>query len=370
MRKAQLKVLEKHKILLEFIIVVGKKRIRLDQLKEILIQVGYCKDEPAVSRVIRELIEEKLIHEVKSKRNKIIELPTPVIRHLMGEKSSRNKIAGVVRDQRAAMSLALFKREYLDKGHDLESGMNAMREDGFNLFTDSSKYYDFLTSQTEDYASVVYCSFDNRYSTIFKQKKEMRNRLKRQQAHIEMTARTRQKTGQSVKVDKKIWILDDLKARSVYLKNIELKEIEEFNKDNNWVQSWYNAIDVKPYEMDLNFVFLVHEWNPSEDNMLKQLMRLYKYVRTSFRFHCPFFLREKRIKTSAVKINIHVDVVLMNDIAYQNVNQEKLTKKIKRVKSKGEYVLNEWRYPFNVTFSHVDVNCFNEHLLKNKKNNN
>lgn len=369
MRKAQLKVLEKHKILLEFIIVVGKKRIRLDQLKEILIQVGYCKDEPAVSRVIRELREEKLIHEVKSKRNKIIELPTPVIRHLMGEKSSRNKIAGVVRDQRAAMSLALFKREYLNKGHDLESGMNAMREDGFNLFTDSGKYYDFLTSQTEDYASVVYYSFDNRYSTIFKQKKEMRNRLKRQQAHIEMTARTRQKTGQSVKVDKKIWILDDLKARSVYLKNIELKEIEEFNEDNNWVQSWYKDIGVKPYEMDLNFVFLVHEWNPNEDNMLKQLMRLYKYVRTSFRFHYPFFLKEKRIRTSVAQINIHVDVVLMNDIAYQNLNQEKLTKKINRVKSKGEYVLNEWRYPFNVTFSHVDVNCFNEHLLKSKKNN-
>lgn len=174
-------------------------------------------------------------------------------------------------------------------------------------------------------------------------------------------------TNKSVKIDKKVWILDDLKARSVYLKNIGMMEIEE--DVDGWFQSRYRNQGVKPYEMTLNFVFLVHEWNPNEDNMLKQLMRLYKYVRTSFRFHSHFFLKQKDIGTSVAKININVDVVLMNEIAHKNVNQKKLLKKINRITDKGEYVLERWCYPFNVTFSHVDVNCFNEHLLKAKKSN-
>lgn len=360
MKKYQEELINKHRDLFEFMIVVCRKEFKMERLTPILIQTGYCRDKVAVSRLFKEFRESEVIHDRKVGSTKLVVIPTPVAKYVMSNNQFQNKANGIVREQRTAMGIALFKREYLDKGYDIKSSLELMKQDGFNLFTDSQRFYDILTYKKRDYASIAYCSFDNRYSKFFKQQREMKKRLRLKKENMQSTAHSRVKGNKGVSSDKKYWILDDLKARSIYFRNMELKRITD---SNDWLKGSLEAEGIKPYLLEFNFIYMTHEWNPNGDTIFKQIMRLYKFIRTSFRFHCIFFLREKHIKTTVAKININVEVVLMNDIALEKINQDKIKAKINRVKGKGEYVWEEDKYPLNISFSHVDLNTYNEHLL-------
>lgn len=362
MKKYQEELLDKHKDLFEFMIVVCRKSFKMEQITPILIQTKYCRDKVAVSRLFKEFRESDIIHDRKVGSTKLVVIPNPVAKYVMNTNQFQNKVSGIVREQRTAMGIALFKREYLDKGYDIKTSLELMKQDGFNLFTDSQRFYDILNHQKPgvNYSSIAYCSFDNRYSKFFKQQREMKKRLRLKRENMQSTAHSRVKGNKGVSADKKYWILDDLKARSIYFRNMTRNKIVEYDE---WIEMNLKPYGIRPYALDFNFIYMTHEWNPNEDTIFKQIMRLYKFIRTSFLFHCVFFLRDKNIKSTVTKININVEVVLMNDMALDKVNQDKIIKKINRVRNKGEYVLDHFKYNLNVSFSHVNLNAYNEHLL-------
>jgi hypothetical protein len=209
MKKYQEELLAKHKDLFEFMIVVCRKEFKMERLTPILIQTGYCRDKVAVSRLFKEFRDCEVIYDRKVGSTKFVIIPNPVAKYVMNTNQFQNKANGIVREQRTAMGIELFKREYLDKGYDIKTSLELMKQDGFNLFTDSQRFYDILNRQKPDvnYSSIAYCSFDNRYSKFFKQQREMKKRLRLKRENMQSTAHSRVKTGKGVSSNKKYWIL-------------------------------------------------------------------------------------------------------------------------------------------------------------------
>lgn len=360
MKKYQKEIIDKHRVLFEFMIIVCRRQFKMRQVTKILIQTGYCRNKSAVSRLFKEFRECEVIYDRIIDDVKLMEVPMVVVRYVMGPDVFRKKSGSVIADTRTEMMIALFKREYLDKGHDLKSALEQIEYDGFNLFTGSQRFYDILNYQDDDgkYASIAFCSFNNKLSKFFRQEREMKKRLRSKRENLRATAHKRGNNG--VREDRHYWILSDFKSRCIYFKNMRLKEMTE---PNEWVQLNLEPYGIKPYTLEFNFIYLTHEWNPNEDTIFKQIARLYRYIRESFKFHHIFFLREKRIKTTVAEIVVNVEIITLNDIAKDNVRQEKIIKKMERIMNKGEYLYENYKYHLNISCSQLDINQANEHLL-------
>ena len=159
---------------------------------------------------------------VKKSNKKIIEATTRTIKFIEGEKANKNKIAGANRELANAMALEFFYLEYVEKQDlTLDKALEQVKLDGFNLFQSSQRYYDLLNQN-----NLAYHSLDNRASKFYKQEKEMQYRLKQQREHIEKTARTRTKGNETNPMDRRTWVLDDLKLRKIYFKNLSLTKAD------------------------------------------------------------------------------------------------------------------------------------------------
>lgn len=356
--KYQLELLEKHRSVFELLVVIANQSIRQEQLTNVLVGSGYCKTNVAVTRLLKDLEDEKLMvrAKLKSSNKKIVEATTRTIKFIEGEKANKNKIAGANRELANAMALEVFYLEYVEKKDlTLDKALKQVKIDGFNLFQSSQTYYDLLN---ED--NLAYYSLDNRASKFYKQEKEMQYRLKQQREHIEKTARTRTKGNETNPMDRRTWVLDDLKLRKIYFKNLSLTKAE---MDLDWLRMRYESLkNFEPLTLTLNFVYLNHELHPNEKNIYLNLIRLYKFIRKSFYIHEWFFIRDKGIKRAFVNIVVNVEILTLNQICFDNLNQEKINWKTQKRLGKSDFLGEAYRYDFNVSFSHLNINHMNEHL--------
>lgn len=355
--KYQLALLEKHRLIFELLVTIANQSIRQEQLTKILVDTGYC-SKSTVTRILQDFKNEKLIlvGTVKKSNKKIIEATTRTIKFIEGEKANKNKIAGANRELANAMALEFFYLEYVEKQDlTLDKALEQVKLDGFNLFQSSQRYYDLLNQN-----NLAYHSLDNRASKFYKQEKEMQYRLKQQREHIEKTARTRTKGNETNPMDRRTWVLDDLKLRKIYFKNLSLTKAD-MNLD--WIKYRYEELeDFEPLTLTLNFVYFNHELHPNEKNIYLNLIRLYKFIKKSFYIHEWFFIRDKGIKRAFVNIVVNVEVFTLNQICFDNLNQEKINWKTKKRLGKSDFLSEGYRYDFNVSFSHLNINHMNEHL--------
>lgn len=358
MKKYQKEIIDKHRDLFEFMIIVCRRQFKMNQVTKILIQTGYCRDKSAVSRLFKEFRECEVIYDRVVQQSKLVQIPMPVVKYVMGDNVFNKKSGSTISDTRTEMAIALFRREYLAEGRNLKTSMELMKNDGFNLFTSSQKFYDMLNHQTDNYASVAYCSFNNKVSKFFRQEREMKKRLRCKRENLKATAH--QKGNSGVSYNRKYWILDDFKSRCIFFKNLKLNKVTE---PNEWIKMNLEPYQIKPYTLELNFIYLTHEWNPNEDTIFKQVARLYRYIRESFKFHHIFFLQEKQIKTTVAEIVVNVEIVTLNNIAKDHVRTDKIAKKMERIMKKSEYLYDSYKYHLNVSCIQLDLNDSNEHLL-------
>lgn len=355
--KYQLALLEKHRLIFDLLVTIANQSIRQEQLTKILVDTGYC-SKSTVTRILQDFKNEKLIlvGTVKKSNKKIIEATTRTVKFIEGEQASKNKVAGSNRDLSNAMALEYFYLEYVKKRElKLDKALEQVKSDGFNLFQSSQRYYDLLN---ED--NLAYHSLDNRASKFYKQEKEMQYRLKQQREHMEKTARTRVKGNETSSFDRRTWTLDDLKLRKIYFRNLSLTQ-SDVNLD--WIKMRYEKMEnFEPLTLTLNFVYFNHELHPNEKNIYLNLIRLYKFIRKSFRLHEWFFIRNKGIKRAFVQIIVNVEVLTLNQICFDNFSEEKVMWKTNKRKDKGDLLWEHFKYDFNVSFSHLNVNHLNEHL--------
>ena len=57
-----------------------------------------------------------------------------------------------------------------------------------------------------------------------------------------------------------------------------------------------------------------------------------------------------------------MEVFTLNQICFDNLNQEKINLKTKKRLGKSDFLSEGYRYDFNVSFSHLNINHMNEHL--------
>lgn len=355
-------VLKEHEVFFKLLIVIGNQRVRKSQIEKLLLDTGYCKNKTASSRLLTDFKERGLIKVEKPSFSKFnfIEATSKSVKFILGSNGKTKKVAKntSVRDAKNAMRLGMFAREYVEKqGLTLEQALNEVEIQGFNLFTSDERYYEILNSN-----NVAHLSFNRKHSTFFKQEQEMKYRLERLQEHIEQTARTRQKGNKVGKFHRKIWILEDLKNRNIFFKNMKLKGISEADK-NNWAELNFESFDLtKIKTLEMNFIYTVIDYRADQHEMFLNLARLYRFIRSSFYLHESFWLKKMNRRSAIGKIEINVEIVCINEICYNKLDQDKILQKLNKKIANNKGSFRNFKYDMNVTFSHLNINKNNEHI--------
>lgn len=360
--KSTNEVLEENKVFFKLLIIIGNQRVRQSQLEQILLDTGYCKNKTAFNRLITDLKDRNLIKKEKPEFSKhhFIEATNKSVVFTLGADGKTKKVAKntSIRDAKNALRLEIFILEYVKKrGFTLEKALLVVERDGFNLFTSDNRYYEILNNK-----NIAYLSFNKKHSTFFKQEKEMKYRLEYRQERIEQTARTRKKGNKTDKFHRKIWVLEDLKNRNIFFKNMMTKEITEADK-KDWAEIHFESFDLsKILTLEMNFVYPVIDYRTDQHEMFLNLARLYRFIRTSLHLHESFWLKKMNRKNAIGKIEINVEVVCINEICYNKLDQDKILEKLEKKIAKNKGAYRNFKYDMNVTFSHFHINKNNEHI--------
>lgn len=360
--KSTNEVLQEHEVFFRLLIIIGNQRVRQSQLEQILLDTGYCKNPTALNRLLTDFKDRGLTKKEKPEFSKyhFIEATSKSVKFILGTDGKTKKVAKntAIRDAKNAMRLELFIREYVEKqGLNLEQALEQVKTDGFNLFTDNQRFYDLLN---ED--NLAYLSFVKNYSTFFKQEDEMKYRHKYLQEHIEKTARTRVKGNKTGKFHRKIWVLDDLKRRNIFFKDLEIKPINREDWED-WMEMHYSDLnDFETLQLEMNFIYPIIDYRTDQHELFLNLARLHRFIRSSFYMHEAFFLKKMNTKRAIVKVKVNIDVVCINEICYKKIDQTKILAKLDKKISKARGYYKHFKFDFNVDFSHLNINKNNEHI--------
>lgn len=357
-------LLVQHEQIFRLIILISNQIIRQSQLTEILLKTNYVKNPTAATRLLQRLEEFELIKRYKEEITnfKSVQVTKTAVKFIEGPSATVVKPSGVIRETKNAMRVELFKYYFLKNGMTLEEALNEATQSVSNLFGSYEVFYDELSAN-----SLAFHSFNSKSSNFFLQKREIEYVKDQQKQRLDKNAQ-RIESGKKNKIskdDRRCWTLETLAQRQIYLIEAFLNDVsEEVRMD--WVDAHFKDVErFEPKTLHLRFALLTISDSPDKRNLVKGLINIAKYIRRTFKMHESYFIRNKNIKKAIVNIEVEIDVVLLNNKASKNLDQEDLIdwfKKKMELRLRRENALASFKHSFNVNFISTDVNQNNEHL--------
>lgn len=370
----QQKIAQKHKAVLQFIVIISNQLIRYDLLLDILTKTKYCKDQVAVSKILKDLEDFKLIKRgrIKYSRCKIVKVKRAGLNFILGEKavplkSSQN---GEIMMLLRICKVELFRLHYIRNGYSLEEAIKEALSDNSNLFKDTQFIYDFLRKDR-----LAYDSFHTKSSTFYRQEDEIKRRLKEAQKHLDEVRRRKKKDDEEeegkqkelYEVRKRCWTFEDLKTRNTFVSNAYLRKPTQESMDD-WIARHYGfhmiENNFKPETLVLEFDYLTISSTPDIYALLKSIMNIVIFIKKSFKMHDSFFQEDKKIKRAIVEIDCTINVRFINKNVLNSVDLAKAMKIFE--KRLDKYMMGrDFKYKFKLNFDHLNVK--NEYKYDKRK---
>lgn len=368
----------KHKSVLQLIVIISNQLIRQDLLVDILTKTKYCTDHTAVSKLLKNLEDAKLIKRDRLiySRNKIVQIKRAGLEFVLGPKAiplKKSKNGEIMLLSRIC-KVELFREHYLTDGCSLDEAMNKALSDHSNLFKDTQFIYDFLRKDR-----LAYDSFHTKSSTFYRQEDEIKRRLKDARFHLDQVRRgnehdkveeteqqeVRQK--ELYEVRKRCWTFEDLKTRNIFVSNMYLRKPTQESLDD-WIDRHYLFQRItngfQNETLVLEFDYLTISSTPDIYALLKGIMNIVIFVKKSFRMHDSFFQEGKKIKRAIVEIDCVINVRFINENVLNSVDLDKIMKIFE--KRLDKYMLGrDFKYKFKLNFDHLNVK--NEYKYDKKK---
>lgn len=364
---------EKHKAVLQLIVIISNQLIRQDLLVDILTKSKYCTNEVAVSKLLKDLEDAKLIKRVRMKysRCKIVQIKRAGLNFILGDKAIPLKKSknGEIMLLLRICKVELFRLHYIRNGYILEEAINEALSDNSNLFKDTQFIYDFLRKDR-----LAYDSFHTKSSTFYRQEDEIKRRLKEAQKHLDEVRRLKKKDDEEegkqkelYEVRKRCWTFEDLKTRNIFVSNMYLREPSQESLDD-WIDRHYafHMIEnnFKPETLVLEFDQLTISSTPDIRALLKSIMNIVIFIKKSFKMHDSFFQEDKKIKRAIVEIDCTINVRFINKNVLNSVDLAKAMKIFE--KRLDKYMMGrDFKYKFKLNFDHLNVK--NEYKYDKRK---
>lgn len=361
LKVTQLKLLNKHKVLFEFIVNVANQIIRQSQLSDILIATKYCTNNTAVTRLLQKLEKAELVKRDREENNiyKYVQVTKTAVRFVNGEKAITPRVSGDIRAVRNAMKIEALKHYFLKENMSLTELTNAVTiKTVSNLFNKRDSFYQAIRAN-----DLAFHSFNNKSSNLFFHQKERSDLTEYRRNNIKDTAHTHEKSGKTgAKLDRRCWTLDDLKNRQIYLIGAGLSNPRA--SERNWIDTQYSEIEnFEPKTLQLKFIYLVQNTEPNRRTLVNNLLEVAKWTKRTFKMHWDYFIKKNNIKKAIVNVEVYIDIVFLNKISLKNADTDDLLDWFER-KMRRKATQAEYKYSFNINFKEFNINPHNEHLSK------
>ena len=359
-RKTQQDLLIEHKALFELIVIISNQIIRQAQLVDILLVTNYSKNRTAVTRLLQKLEESKLIIRGKEENSKYryVQATKTAIKFVKGPNASPNKPTNGTREVRNAVMVELFRLYFLKPEMTLEEATTkAIKGTVSNLFGSDETFYNVLSKN-----KLAFHSFNSKSSSFFKQKDEIEYYMDQKRNHFDESVRPQEGAKKKInKIDQRCWTLKTLKKRNTFLISATLMNPPQLLKDD-WIDAYYKEIEgFEPKMLTVKFAIVTLSTDPNNYNLTNSILNVIKFVKRSFKMHYNYFIQKNEIKKAITNIHVIVDVILLNEIALKNVDQEDCFKLLEK-KLKRHQTVNNFKYTYKINFKSVNVNEHNEHL--------
>lgn len=366
LKVTQLKLLNKHKVLFEFIVNVANQIIRQSQLSDILIATKYCTNNTAVTRLLQKLEQAELVKRDREENNiyKYVQVTKTAVRFVTGEKAITPKTAGDIRAVRNAMKIEVLKHYFLKENMSLAELSNSVTvKEMSNLFNKRDTFYRALRGN-----DLAFHSFNNKSSNLFFHQKERNDLSEYRRNNIKDTAHKHEKIGKTgVKLDRRCWTLDDLKNRQIYLIGAGLSNPRASERES-WIDAHYSKIEgFEAKTLHLKFTYLVQNAEPNRRTIINNLLEIVKWTKRTFKMHWSYFIKKNSIKKAIVNVEVDIDIIFLNKIALKNADTDDLLDWFER-KMRRKATQAEYKYRFNIDFKEFNINPHNEHLKAKDKN--
>lgn len=358
-------LLIQHEQVFRLVIVVSNQILRQSQLTEILLKSNYCKNLTAVTRLLQRLEEFDLIKRFKEETTnfKSIQVTKTALKFIKGQNSVLVRGSGVIRETKNAVRVEMFKHYFFKEGMTLKEALDiATKESVSTLFNSPHKFYDSLLAN-----DLAFHSFNSKSSNFFLQKGEV-DYVKQQQRQSLDKNLERNGARKEKKINsdyRRCWTLEKLGTHQIYLVDSYLND-SVASENNAWIEEHFGDIeDFKPKTLHLRFALVTISTEPDKHQLVKSLMNIYKYVLKTFKLHESYFIRNKGIKEAIVNVEVDIDVILLNDRAFNNLDRDDLIDWFKRkirLRLRHSQTLESYKHHFNVSFLSMNVNPNNEHL--------
>lgn len=358
-------LLIQHQQVFRLIILVSNQIIRQSQLTEILLKTNYCKNLTAVTRLMQRLEEFDLIKRFKEETTnfKSIQVTKTALKFIKGQNAVLVRGSGVIRETKNAVRVEMFKHYFLKETMTLEEVLNLATEDSVSsLFNSYDTFYNSLLAN-----DLAFDSFNSKSSNFFVQKSEIAY-VKQQQRHSldkNLERNGAEKENKIKKDYRRCWTLEKLASYQIYLVDSYLSDPVKCEK-NNWIENHFATLKkFEPQTLHLKFSLVTVSTEPNKSNLVKSLMHVHRYVYKTFKLHESYFIKKKKIKKAIVNVEVDIDVILLNDRAFNNLNRDDLIDWFKRkirLRLRHSQTLESYKHHFNVSFLSMNVNPNNEHL--------
>lgn len=358
-------LLVQHHQVFRLIVLISNQIIRQSQLTEILLKTNYCKNAVAVTRLLQRLEQFDLIKRFKEEATsfKSVQVTKTALKHIKGQNAVLVKTTGVIRETKNVIRVEMFRHYFLKEGMTLKEVLDiATQESVSSLFNSPHKFYDSLSANR-----LAFDSFNSKSSNFFLQKAEV-NYVKQQQRQSldKNSGRNGAKKENKINKDyRRCWTLEKLASHQIYLIDSCLSNPIKSEK-NNWIDTHFRECkDFEPKTLHLRFSLVTISDSPNKANLVKSLMHIYRYIYKTFKLHQSYFIQKKNIKKAIVNVEVKIDVVLLNDRAFNNLDRDDLVDWFKRkirLRLRHSQTLESFKHNFNVNFLSMNVNPNNEHL--------
>ena len=359
----QARLAQKHKAVLQLLVIISDQLIRQDLLTEILTKTGYRSKEDKVSRLLKELEDVKLIkrERMKYSRYKTVQIKRAGLNFILGEKAIPLKSAqnGEIRLLSRICKVELFRLHYVKEGRTLEDAINAALSANSNLFKDTELIYQFLRKDR-----LAYDSFHTKASNFYRQEGEIKRRRKDARTRLDEVRRRKKDTDEEepkqkelYDVRKRCWTFEDLKTRNIFVSNMYLRDPSQQSLDE-WIDKHYMFNKVgnkfKPETLVLEFDYLTISSTPDFYALMKSIMNIVIFVKKSFKMHDSFFQEDKKIERAIVEIECTINVRFITEDVLNDMNVDKAMKVFEKRLEKF-MMGRDFKYKFQLNFEHLNL---------------
>lgn len=361
----QEKLLIKYEQVFRLIVLISNQIIRQSQLVQILDDTNYAKSSNTISRM---LVDCELLQLIKREKEeatnyKYVQVTKTALKYIKGQNAVLVRGSGVIRETKNAIRVEMFRRYFFKKGMSLKEVLDiATQESVSSLFNSHDTFYNSLLAN-----DLAFDSFNSKSSNFFLQKAEVDyvKQQQRQSLDKNLERNGAEKENKINKDYRRCWTLEKLALHQIYLVDSYLSDPVKSEK-NAWINNHFgDCEDFEPKTLHLRFALVTISTEPNKSNLVKSLMHIYRYVYKTFKLHESYFIKKKNIKKAIVNVEVDIDVVLLNDRAFNNLDRDDLTDWFKRkirLRLRHSQTLESYKHHFNVNFLSMNVNPNNEHL--------